>query len=354
MKLHQHGTWRRLLVATAALAFSTSLLTACQSEANPEVTNPSLDPVPAISFGVLRAPTGALAVVTGDKGGFAETGIEVNFESFAEGGGPAIVQAMAGGTPDVALVNAAPVVLALGQGTFDMRIVSVVADPARANQLLTVPGIDSVEDLRGKRVSVPKGGGQYYLLASILAKSDMTFDDIDYQPLAVGEAQAAFLTGQLDAVISSANGMVTIKKNMPDVNVLFSGDDFEAADNYSSPDLIIATADAVDNNPEGVARFVEAYHEFGVAYLEDPETRAEAIKAIQDYMLSVGAGVDELDATEDAIEGFDFLSLAEGQERLASPELLAALETQAKFWLDSDTIASMPDFESALETTLFD
>lgn len=338
----------RILAIAAGAALVAPLLAACQGAGETPTVNPSLDAVPPISFGVLRAPGGALAAVSGEEGWFADAGIEVQFESFAEGGGPAVVQAMAGGTPDVAIVNAAPVVLALGQDTFDMRIVSVASDASRGTQLLMVPGIESVEDLRGKRVSVPKGGGQYYLLASMLAKYDMTFDDIDYRPLAVGDAQAAFLTGQLDAVISSANGTVTIKKNMPDVNGLAVDDVFDADDNYSSPDVIIATKEAVENNPEGVARFARAYHDSGIAYLNDPETHDAAIQKIQDYMLSAGAGVDDLDATEEAVSGYDFLSWEDGQARLTSPELLAALDKQAQFWLDNGVIPTLPDFSKAI------
>lgn len=348
MSHHTDRRWRRLIAGVAGALLAAPLLVACQPP-TPEVTpDPTLDPVPPVSFGVLRAPTGALAVVTGDKGWFTESGVDVKFESFAEGGGPAIIQAMAGGTPDVALLNSAAVVLALGQGTFDVKIVSVAADPARALPLLAVAGIDSVEDLRGKRVSTPKGGGQYYLLAAILAKHGMTFDDIDYKPLAVGEAQAAFITGQLDAVISSANGTVLIKNNLPGVKVLFDGTDFDAKDAYSSPDVLIATSKAVTENPEGIARFVRAYHESGVAFLADKKTRDEAIQAIQDYMTSVGAGVEELESTRDAVDAIDFLSLSDAQKRLSSPEYRAALEAQAQFWIDNGTIPAMPDFAAAI------
>lgn len=349
---HTGRPWRKLIAGLAGVLLAAPVLAACASEPAPPPVEPTLDPVPPISFGVLRAPTGALAVVTGDKGWFAEKGVEVKFESFAEGGGPAIIQAMAGGTPDIALLNTAAVVQALGQGTFDVQIVSIAADPAKALPLIAVSEITSVEDLRGKRVSTPKGGGQYYLLAAILAKHDMTFDDIDYKPLAVGEAQAAFLTGQLDAVISSVNGTALIKKNMPDVNVLFDGYDFDAVDDYSSPDVLIATREVVDNNPEGVARFVAAYHESGVGFLEDPATRDEAVKAIMDYMTSVGAGIDELESTRDAVDAISFPSLADAQARLASPEYLAALAKQAQFWIDSGVFEKMPDFASAINATL--
>jgi NitT/TauT family transport system substrate-binding protein len=327
------------------------MLVACQAEPAPD-PEPGQTTVDAVSFGVLRAPTGALAVVTGEQDWYSDAGVEVEFNSFAEGGGPAIIQAMAGGTPDIALLNLATTVLALGQGTFDVQIVSVAANPSRALPLLATKDIKSVEDLRGKRVSAPQGGGQYYLLASILDKHGMTFDDIDYKPLPVGEAQAAFITGQLDAVISSANGTVLIQENAPGTHVLFDGTDFDEEDAYSSPDVIIATRDAVENNPEGIARFLTAYHESGIAFLTDSATRAEAIDAIKNYMESVGAGVDDIESTEASVDAIDFYNLEESRALLASDGFMDAINKQVDFWLAAGVFTSAPDLSGAVNASI--
>ncbi len=338
--------------ASSAAATRSTAPSAAESEAEATPSATPLAAVDPVSFGVLRAPTGALAVVTGEQGWFEEAGVEVEFNSFAEGGGPAIIQAMAGGTPDLALLNLATTVLALGQGTFDVQIVSVGANPAQALPLLATAEIETVEDLRGKRVSTPPNGGQYYLLASILEKHGMTFDDIDYRPLPVGEAQAAFLTDQLDAVISSANGAVLIQETKPDSHVLFDGTDFDPEDAYSSPDVIIATREAVENNPEGIRRFLTAYHESGIGFLNDSATRQEAIEAIQEYMTSVGAGLEELESTSKAVDGIEFYDLETARELLTSPEFKDAIDKQIEFWMDSGVIEEAPDVDAALNTDI--
>ena len=356
MKLHTSRTssGRRGLLKGGALLISAliaaPLLVSCQAE--PEAPADDQVEMSDVSFGVLRAPTGALAVVTGEKGWFKDAGVNVDFKSFAEGGGPAIIQAMAGGTPDIALLNLATTVLALGQGTFDVQIVSVAANPAKALPLLATKEIKTVEDLKGKRVSAPPGGGQYYLLASILDKFGMTFDDIDYKPLPVGEAQAAFITGQLDAVISSANGTVLIQNNAPGTHVVFDGTDFDAKDAYSSPDVIIATREAVENNSEGITKFLTAYHESGIGFLTDPATKADAIKAIQDYMASVGAGVDDVESTKKSSDAIEFYSLKEAKDLLTSEDFSKAIEKQVQFWLDAGVIKKAPDVKGALNTSL--
>jgi len=313
---------------------------------------PSLAPVDPVSFGVLRAPTGALAVVTDEQGWYQEAGVEVEFNSFAEGGGPAIIQAMGGGEPDLALLNLATVILALGQGTFDVEIVSVAANPAEALPLIATEEIQSVEDLRGKRVSSPPSGGQYYLLAATLAKFGMTFDDIDYRPLPVGDAQAAFVTGELDAVISSANGAVIIQETVPGSHVIWDGTMFDPEDNYASPDVIIATRDAVENNPEGISRFLQAYQGQGVPYVNDEATREEAIVAIQEYMTSVGAGLEEIESTTKSVNGIEFYDLETATDLLNSDEFRSALEAQVDFWLENGAFEEAPDIDGALNTEL--
>jgi ABC-type nitrate/sulfonate/bicarbonate transport system substrate-binding protein len=313
---------------------------------------PSLAAVDPVSFGVLRAPTGALAVVTDEQGWYEEAGVEVEFNSFAEGGGPAIIQAMGGGEPDIALLNLATVVLALGQGTFDVQIVAVAANPAKALPLIATEDIQTVEDLRGKRVSSPPSGGQFYLLAAILDKFGMTFDDIDFRPLPVGDAQAAFVAGQLDAVISSANGAVIIQDTVPGSHVVFDGTMFDPEDNYASPDVIIATRDAVDTNPEGITRFLQGYLGQGVAYLNDEATHEEAIAAIQEYMTSVGAGLEELDATTKSVEGIEFYDLEQATELLSSDEFLTAVNAQVDFWVETGAFEEAPDVEGAVNTEL--
>jgi ABC-type nitrate/sulfonate/bicarbonate transport system substrate-binding protein len=335
----------------APVATPVGTATPTQGTASP-TAEPTLEPAGSVSFGVLRAPTGALAVVTDENGWYEEAGVDVEFISFAEGGGPAIIQAMGGGSPDLALLNLATTVLALGQGTFDVQIVSIAANPGAALPLLGAAEIESVEDLRGRRVSAPQGGGQYYLLAAILDKHGMTFDDIDYRPLPIGEAQAAFLTGQLDAVISSVNGTVLIQQNAPETNVLFDGTDFAPEDAYFSPDVIIATREAVDSNPEGIRRFLAAFHGQGVEFLNDAATRDQALGQIQAYMTSVGAGVEEVELTRAGVDAIEFYGHQEAADLLSDDSFIAAINRQVQFWIDNDVIEEAPDVEGAVDTTL--
>jgi ABC-type nitrate/sulfonate/bicarbonate transport system substrate-binding protein len=331
------------------------LLAACGA-GSPEASG-SKEPLAPTSFGVLRAPTGALAVVAGQHKWFSDAGVNVDFKSFAEGGGPAMITAMAGGTPEIGLLNMGTAILALAQGAFDVQIVSIPDDPAGALPILSIPSIKTVADLKGKSVACPKGGGQYYILALALAKFGMKITDIDYKPLSVGDGQAAFITGKVDAVISSANGTVLIKQNKPDTRVLFDpSKDFEKGpgptDPFINPDVIVANRDTVKNKPDTIKAFIKAYHDKGIGYLTDSKTKAKAVQEIMDYMKSVGAGLDDLNSTAASVDAIKWYSLEDSRKLLTSAEFLKAATRQAQFWMDAGVTTKMPDIKAAINTTL--
>jgi NitT/TauT family transport system substrate-binding protein len=339
---------RALGLATAILAGVTALAGCSQSgSTNDDKT------LPTVSFGVLRAPTGALGVVADDKGWFEDAGVNVDFQSFAEGGGPAIIQAMASGKPDIALLNLATAVLALSQNSFNVQIVGIPDDPVDALPLLAKPGITSVKDLKGKTVSTPPNGGQYYLLSQILKANGMTFDDIDFKPLAAGDAQAAFIAGSLDAVISSANGTVLIKQALPDTKVIATGNKLGGgADPVVNPDVFVATRDVIKKHPDAVKAFVETYEGKAASYLNDSSTRSKAIDAIEKYMKSVGAGAQELESSVASIDSIKFYGYDKATQMLSSSSFKDALAAQADYWYQTGVLKTKPDLSDAINTSL--
>jgi ABC-type nitrate/sulfonate/bicarbonate transport system substrate-binding protein len=351
--LHQlpRGKWFKPL-ATAAAALL-ALAPALAVGADAPGGGKALD---TVSFGVLRAPTGALAVVANEKGWFEKAGVKVKTISFAEGGGPKIIQAMGGGEPDIALLNLATAVLALSKASFDVQIIAVPDDPVLALPLLARPGIASVKDLKGKTVSTPPNGGQYYLLSQILSAHGMDFKDIDYRPLPVGQAQAAFVAGRLDAVISSANGTVLIPEAAPGTRVLATGQDLGGAKGNPvvNPDVLVATRSAIEKHPDAIKAFVKAYQGTAVAALQDKSTRRQTIEEIQKYMKSVGAGTQELEAAIKSTDAIKFYSYDEAKQLLNSQKFRKAIQDQGDYWFKAGVLTSKPDLSKAINTSLMD
>ncbi|MBS0322102.1 MAG: ABC transporter substrate-binding protein [Proteobacteria bacterium] len=335
--------WTRA-VAVAAVALSALVPSLASAAGAPET----------LSFGVLRAPTGALAVVASDKGWFEQAGVKVKPISFAEGGGPAIIQAMAGGEPDVALLNLATAVLALSQSSFDVQIIAVPDDPVMALPLMARAGINSVADLKGKAVSTPSNGGQYYLLARILKAHGMDLKDIDFKPMPIGQAQAAFIAGRLDAVVPSANGMVLIPKALPGAHVIATGRDLGGGkgDPVINPDVLVATRTAIQKHPEALKAFIKAYQGTAVSTLQNPATRKQTIDEIQQYMKSAGAGAQELDAAIKSTDAIQFFSYDESKKLLESAAFRKAVQDQGEFWYAAGVLKTRPDLSKAVNASL--
>lgn len=345
---------RQFLKATAfplaTAAIGSSFLTSCsQTESGPSTDL-------HLSYGVLRSPDGALPVVAADHGWFKTANLDVDFHSFAEGGGPKVVEAMAGGTPDIAMVALSTVLLAVGQQTADLQIVSVTTDPFPALPLISTGDIRSVPQLKAKRVSVPNGGGQYYELARILAKFDMSFSDIDYKPLSVGNAQAAFLAGKLDAVISSVNGSILIQDKVPTSHVLFREDQFTTPPGktapFTNPGVLVVRRKTARSKPKAVRAFIDVYHNRGIKYVTNPHTHDKAVKQIQDYMKSVGAGADDLKATNAVVRAYKWYDLKHARAIMNSGSFAKAIKAQGDFWAQRHTIHKAPDPGHLLNTTI--
>jgi sulfonate transport system substrate-binding protein len=62
--------------------------------------------------------------------------------------------------------------------------------------------IQTLSDLKGKRIAVTKGAGSHYLLLAALAKGGLSFKDISPAYLAPGDGRAAFVSNNVDAWVA--------------------------------------------------------------------------------------------------------------------------------------------------------
>lgn len=76
---------------------------------------------------------------------------------------------------------------------------------AEVCQVIAKPGINSIADLKGKKVSVGDvGSGVEFNAAQILDAYDISFDDISKQNLSFGDSATAFKDGKIDAFFVTA------------------------------------------------------------------------------------------------------------------------------------------------------
>ena len=114
--------------------------------------------------------------------------------------GPQMLEALAVGAIDFGAVGNTPPIFAQAAGK-DLSYVGYELVPANSQALLIPKGsaIQSIQDLKGKRIAVQKGSSAHELLAKILQKADLSWQDIQPIWLPPADARAAFDKQSVDA-----------------------------------------------------------------------------------------------------------------------------------------------------------
>ncbi|HET9517992.1 MAG TPA: ABC transporter substrate-binding protein [Actinoplanes sp.] len=135
------------------------------------------------------------------------------------------------------------------------QTVVLVNDNSTGNdQIIARSGINTVADLKGKRVAVEKGTVDHYLLLLALKKAGLTEADIELKPLLTDAAAAAFLAGQVDAVGAFAP-FTTTALGLAGSKAIATSKDFPGA----IPDHLAFSADFVKEHPKEVQAVVNTW-----------------------------------------------------------------------------------------------
>jgi len=114
--------------------------------------------------------------------------------------GPPLLEALNVGAIDFGNTGEAPPIFAQAAGA-PIRYVAY-EPPAPKGEAILVPKdskLNSVADLRGKKVALNKGSNVHYLLVKALEKAGVKYSEIETVFLAPADARAAFERGAVDA-----------------------------------------------------------------------------------------------------------------------------------------------------------
>lgn len=132
----------------------------------------------------------------------------VEFADFS--GGAAVIEALRSGAADIGSIGEAPVPIAVDSGVTDLVTIGLQANPGTSGgyYLVAKPdsGIDSIEDLRGKRVAYPPGSGRHMVTAALLKQHGLDLrTDVQPVELAGAEVVPTFAAGAVEAAIVLGN-----------------------------------------------------------------------------------------------------------------------------------------------------
>src|SRR4028118_2427360 len=163
------------------------------------------------------------------------------------------------------------------------QVIVLVNDNSTGNDKVIVrEGINSIADLKGKKVAAEEGTVDHFLLLLGLKKAGLSSQDIQFVPLETGKASAAFVGGQVDAVGVLAP-FTTQALKRPGSKELFSSKEFPGA----IPDHLVVTRQFLQEHPEQVQAMVDSWF----ATLDF--IKANQDKAIEIMARRAGVSVDE-------------------------------------------------------------
>ncbi|MBW4417798.1 MAG: ABC transporter substrate-binding protein [Myxacorys californica WJT36-NPBG1] len=154
------------------------------------------------------------------------------------------------------------------------QVVVLVNDNSTGNDKIIVrEGINTIADLKGKKVAAEEGAVDHFLLLLGLKKEGMSPSDIQFVPLETGKAAAAFVGGQVDAVAVFAP-FTTQALKRPGSKELFSSKDFPGA----IPDHLVVSRKFLNEHPDRIQSMVNSWFAT-LDYIQKNSTQAIDIMA---------------------------------------------------------------------------
>ncbi len=237
--------------------------------------------------------------VAEDAGIFDEVGLDVELEYFTDY--LTSLDAMIAGELDINAQTLNDTIAPVAAGADQTAI--VIGDNSTGNdQIICDAAITSIEDLAGKTIGAEAGVVDHFLLLQGLESVGLTEDDVDFRSILTADAAAAFAEGEFDCVGVFAPFTDTAMER-EGAHVVFDSNDFPG----TIPDLFVSTNEFVDEHPDEVALFVEAWYRT-LNYIEDNPDAAIEIMAelagssVEEY--EAYAGGTTLFSVDDAVAAF--------------------------------------------------
>lgn len=206
--LDRRARRRRALPLAASLALLALVAAGCSSSGSSASGSTA-----AGSGGTAKAGTTSISKVTlhiGDQAGSGAQALltaagligrllfKVTWSNFTSG--PPMLQAMAGGAVDIGSVGNAPPVFAAAGGDNIAIVGALQANPAGSALLVPASSpIDTIAQLRGKRIAVAQGSSADYHLLTVLKKAGLSVHDVTLVYLQPAEGLTALASGHVDA-----------------------------------------------------------------------------------------------------------------------------------------------------------
>lgn len=231
------------------------------------------------------------------------TGWDVEWRKFAAG--TDVIAAMASGDVVLSELGSSPLAIAASQGV-DLQMIAFSDVIGKAESLIARndSGIESVADLKGKRVAVPVGSTAHFSLMGALQHEGISEGDVTIMSMPPDQIAAAWQQGVIDA----AWIWQPVQSEILKTGKLIIGADETAKWGFPTFDAWVVDREFGMANKDKIVAFLKEIEKANQSYLSDPEAwtpDSEPVKAVAE---ATGADPAQVSAI---LEGFTFLPLSE-------------------------------------------
>ncbi|KKU47224.1 MAG: Aliphatic sulfonates family ABC transporter, periplasmic ligand-binding protein [Parcubacteria group bacterium GW2011_GWA2_46_9] len=255
-----------------------------------------LEPVD-LNFVVTSWPASRLIYAVESRGLFKKYGLKVKIIDVG-GNYERAVEALRQGEADGgSFVLSEP--LRLTAEGLPIKVVASIDYSSGADGIVAVPDIQSLQDLRGRRVAVPVQGFGHLLFQEALRRAALSEDDVIIVPQEPLGAVRAFLAHRVDAVVS-VEPYLSLAVARRQSHLLFSSAETPGL----ISNVIAFREEYVLSHPKKVAAFLRAWFDV-IDYFEHGEAERQEVMAIA----AIASGVT-LANLEDEFRGIELLNFA--------------------------------------------
>ena len=226
-------------------------------------------PAETLKIGYSDWPGYTVFEVARQKGWFKDAGVDVQLIWFDYS---ASIDAFSAGKIDADCIVASDA-MGAGAAGAPSKFIALLDYSDGSDMIIGRPGIDSIKDLKGKKVAVEFGLVEHFLLLEALKRNGMTQGDVTLVNTPTNNMPQTLASGQVAAVGAWYPISGQALASVPGSKRLFTSADAKGL----IYDVLAVNPSSLAAHPDAWSKVAAVYYKC-VSYLMDPATREDAIK----------------------------------------------------------------------------
>ncbi|WP_034300366.1 ABC transporter substrate-binding protein [Herbaspirillum sp. RV1423] len=218
------------------------------------------------------------AYIAMKTGMMAKQNIDLRWQAFSTSS--ARMAAVMAGNVDIAGTGVVSALALMASGARQFQLIATPNNFGKAEGLLVRDGVNSINDLKGKKIGVTYASSSHVLLLDILAQARIDPDkDVSVINLPATELLTAYRANQVDAAVAWTPTFNRIRA-LPGTKVLLDDSAFSLYKSYKmspGPDVLLTRTSFAKDNRDAVKGFLAAIFEANAFMTKKPEEAAKLL-----------------------------------------------------------------------------